>query len=559
MALAFAPTLFAGFLFDDYFNLLNATEAGWSWSRLCHGFVISGTLLNDGWQLPTFEAFVVRYFRPLFLASLLADHALWGLHPWGYHLTNVLLHLGVVAAFYGVLRELLGGQRRPAAYGALLFGVIHFHVPAVGWLSGRTELLPALAMMIALWSYLRFARRGRWPEYALSVAMSAIAFLAKENAAIFPLIALAAWLWVVSRPRPSFLWLLPYFALVAVYGLWRCHILGGFPLPPRSFYYHPPSEPGFIWWVLTKATFLFYNLIFQLPLMFPADLEIKRHPAVLIAMLLVAVAIAAWLFRLIRGNGNDEWRRRGYFAAAWIVIGLLPTAPLLINGLYCYFPTAGLTLLFLAIWSRLIERGRPRWLNRPRWRRATPILVPALFALGLQPGNMLLVLASRTGQRLLDEVAAKVGEPADGLRLYLVDLPAATYPIKSDLKLRWPDRRFEVHILSMSPYLLPGGPAVSRLDQPDARTLRLTTLGRPYLSGLFGFIVFSDGPRDDIKAGKVWPSPYYRTAITENELFGRPPRLCIRQIEFRFNEPLDSADSLFLRFSDGRFEKIAPR
>src|SRR5439155_23733708 len=36
------------------------------------------------------------HYRPVQTLSLMVDYALWGLNPFGYHLTNVLLHLGCV-------------------------------------------------------------------------------------------------------------------------------------------------------------------------------------------------------------------------------------------------------------------------------------------------------------------------------------------------------------------------------------------------------------------------------------------------------------------------------
>ena len=559
IALAHVSSLLADLLTDDYFNVRNALTAGWSWPHLMQGFAIDVSRLHDGWQFPSFAGVTVRYFRPLFLASLLVDHAIWGLQPWGYHLTNILLHLAVVALFYGLLCELLGGRKRIVWFGAFLYGILPCHVAAVGWLSGRTELLPALAMMASLWACLRFARTGRLSLYVLSVATAAVGLLAKENAVILPLIALAAWLWLVPRPRPSAWSLVPYAALVIVYLPLRYWILGGFPLPPPSFYYHSPSEPGFVWWALGKAVCLFYDMVFQLPLAFPFDLVLARHPGVIIALLIPAVGIAEWLLHLIRTDPDISRRRLACFAVAWIVLGLLPTAPLMLFGLYFYFPIGGIILLYLTIWMRLAEGGRPRWLNRKRPRRVLLISVAMLLTFWLEMGNAALIVMGQSARWFVDQIVAEVGKPKQGLRIHIVDLPLLAGPIKDALQLHWPGREFEIHALSITPYLAPVGRPISQLDQLDSQTLRLTALGRPYLSGIIGLIAIGAQHRETIKAGQIWPVRGYRIEITQ-EGRGDPWHMNgFRQFVFHFDEAMASPRNVFLRFVDGKVERIPIR
>jgi hypothetical protein len=559
VAAAYGYSLAGTFLVDDFFNLQNAVEAGWSWNRLERGFVVDVSRFHDGWMTPDLAKIVVKYYRPLFLASLVADHALWGLRPFGYHLTNVLLHLLVVAFLYGVLCEVLNGRRGPAAFGAFLYGLSHFNFGAVGWVSGRTEELPALAMLAALWGFVRFSKTRQWPHYALSVGATVAGLMAKENAIVLPLVLLAAWWWVVPRPRPAVWLLVPHAALAALYLPWRYHVLGGFPLPPLSFYYHPPTEPGFVWWALAKAALVFYALLFQLPLGFPADLALSRAPAITLAMLAVAVLIALWLARVVGGERDDEWRRGGCFAVTWIVLGLLPTAPIFMVGFYFYFPLGGACLLYLVIWHRLIERGHPRWLSRPRLQRAIPVATACLFALVPPTLSWFLVLAGREVGRTIDQVAAQIGEPRDGLRIYGLDVPITGGWAKSALELRWPGRRFEFHILTGSPYFLPAAKPNTRIEQLDARTLRLTATGWPYFSGIFGLLITGEQARDAIRAGNVWPVRGYRIEITQDELFGRRPQRCVRQLVLHFDQPLASPDNVFLQFYARRVEKIEIR
>ena len=50
----------------------------------------------------------VEYFRPLVVVFFAIDRLLYGLHPAGYHLTNLLLHAGTTLLVWGIGRRVLG-------------------------------------------------------------------------------------------------------------------------------------------------------------------------------------------------------------------------------------------------------------------------------------------------------------------------------------------------------------------------------------------------------------------------------------------------------------------
>lgn len=131
--------------------------------------------------------------------------------------------------------------------------------------------------------------------------------------------------------------------------------------------------------------------------------------------------------------------------------------------------------------------------------------------------------------------------------------------MKVALKLRWPGRHFEFHIMSVSPYFGKGPPAISRLEQTDARTLQLTALGWPYWAGADGVLAVGDRGPDKIKAGQVLEARGYRVEIAEVVRAGLFSRNCARRFIFRFDEPLASPGNLFLRYADGQFEKLELR
>ena len=148
--------------------------------------------------------FSPNYWRPVGLLTFFADFQLYGFHPWGYHLSNVLIHALVSALAYLLLRRLLRGIPDWVPFGlAVVFAWHPIHVETVCFIAGRFDLLCTLFYLLALrlalaaWEAETATRR-----VALSVG-GGLAFLlalgSKEMAVTLPLALLACWAWLVKR------------------------------------------------------------------------------------------------------------------------------------------------------------------------------------------------------------------------------------------------------------------------------------------------------------------------------------------------------------------------
>jgi protein O-mannosyl-transferase len=177
---------------------------------------------------PTWPGYV---YRPLPIVSYGLTHALFGLQPWAYHATNVLLNAAVVVLAYVCLLRLVPG---PLAFvTALLFAFHPLHVEVVASIANRTELFTALFGLAALAVLLpaRAAADGpRWQRVALASCLLLLALLAKESALVFlPLAALCLWMardrdWTLLwRDRPV---LVGFATATAVYLVLRVYVLG---------------------------------------------------------------------------------------------------------------------------------------------------------------------------------------------------------------------------------------------------------------------------------------------------------------------------------------------
>lgn len=117
-----------------------------------------------------FTSFYEYNWHPLTMLSLAFDYKFWGLDPFGYHLTNIVIHSGSVALSSIVFARLLEkhwGEGKTsfdgrivvggAAAAALMFGLHPLRVESVVWASERKDVLCVFFFLLTVWLYLRHA------------------------------------------------------------------------------------------------------------------------------------------------------------------------------------------------------------------------------------------------------------------------------------------------------------------------------------------------------------------------------------------------------------------
>jgi len=169
--------------------------------------------LHGLWRI-WFEPGATQQYYPVLHSAFWAEHRLWGDAPLGYHLANVLLHLGAVLLLYRILRLV---SVPGALLGASLFALHPVCVETVAWISEQKNTLSAVFYMAAALAYLRFDGERRWRWYGLGVGLFGLAILSKSVAATLP----AALLVVLWWRRGGLSWrgdvlpLLPWFCMSA--------------------------------------------------------------------------------------------------------------------------------------------------------------------------------------------------------------------------------------------------------------------------------------------------------------------------------------------------------
>jgi hypothetical protein len=352
--LAFLPLLPGGFLADDFVYLARFQALPWAeWPRL---FVQEWS--GGAWGTP------LRELRPVAALSFMSDARLFGAQPLGYQLTNLALHL--IATLCVARLAWLYSEKNSAAtlLAGLLFAVHPAHVEAVGWITGRVDLLGTTGALLYWLAAELFVRGGRRGHLAIAVAMLAFGVFAKELCLFAPL--LLALCWVTTAPRADrSAWarrgavLAGSLAVIAVYAVCR-----------RMAFAHGDSIGYNVWtdepaWH-RQASYASWLAPF---LPFTDHGELKSFPALAVLhglWIALAVVVAAGLAWSI-ARGRRRATQALFFGGGWYFVTVAPlTAVVYHSPRHLYFPSVGLALaLGLACgagrWARVLGAGFVVW------------------------------------------------------------------------------------------------------------------------------------------------------------------------------------------------------
>ena len=192
---------------------------------------VSGPELRtlDGLRRIWFVPRTNQQYYPVLFTSFWLQERLCGDSTTGYHLVNLLLHIGCVVLVLKILRFL----RIPGAeLSAVIFALHPVNVETVAWICERKNTLSALFGLAATLSYLNFDENRRGAEkdgphghgysgYVLAVSFFILGLLSKTAIVALPLV----WLLIFWWKRGAISWrrdvmpVIPFLLLSAATGL----------------------------------------------------------------------------------------------------------------------------------------------------------------------------------------------------------------------------------------------------------------------------------------------------------------------------------------------------
>ena len=161
---------------------------------VCQGITVKGLAWAFGCHASN--------WHPLTWLSHMLDCQLYGLHPGGHHLTNVLLHALTVMALFLVLREMTGALWR-GAFVAAVFAIHPLRVESVAWVAERKDVLSGLFFVLTLGAYVRYTRRASLSRYGLVLLLFGLGLMSKPMLVTLPLVLLLLDYWPLQRMESS--------------------------------------------------------------------------------------------------------------------------------------------------------------------------------------------------------------------------------------------------------------------------------------------------------------------------------------------------------------------
>ena len=312
-----------------------------------------------------------EYYRPLLVASLIFNGIIAGQAPFFYHLTDVLIHLGVALLLYKFLFRVTGLESS-ALFGSLAFAVHPLLLQTVAWIPARND---SLAALFILWYVLALDQALKNPSekkpYGLAALAMALALASKEIAIIIPLIS-GCYVWLVSKEDGKYKTLRRFIPIwIVLLGVW---------LAGRSVALAEASIIN-LQTIFSSVYFSFPAVISYLgKMLFPFDLS--TYPTVSDLRLtfgLIALAVLGFVVLL----SKQKRSRVAGFGAIWFLsflvlslvrVNLQPFAEILEHR--AYLPFIGVLILVLEL-----DWFKTDWL-KSTYRLVFGFAVLAVLALG---------------------------------------------------------------------------------------------------------------------------------------------------------------------------------
>ncbi len=177
----FANSLTGDFVYDDARQIVRNP-------LIQDNSLIGKALTSDVWAFKGDGTLAAsNYWRPTFTAFHILNFRLFGLSPFGWHFLNLLLHAGVCALIFLLLRRWDLSPNLAFAI-SLVFAVHPVHVESVAWISGSPDLLFGASFLGSLWFADKWAaeKTGSF-NLIIALVLYALALGAKEVAMLcFP-------------------------------------------------------------------------------------------------------------------------------------------------------------------------------------------------------------------------------------------------------------------------------------------------------------------------------------------------------------------------------------
>jgi len=297
-----------------------------------------------------------KFYRPLQILSYLPDYFIWGLKPFGFRLTNILLHSASSIILYRIILQ-FGFKRVIALLTALIFAIHPLAIEAVTYISGRGDGLNVLLALLSVHFFLFGNKKG----YFLSVVACFIALLAKENSIILPIIMLIyTLLFLQQKKEKKWAWVAIGSQFMGMIG----YLIFKFTLlPVGNMETLSLIKNATLWERIITGPYILWTYIRLIFWPFPLHMEYLNVEKSLFSIYLVLVGLmaAALVYWGVKKAKNKKWF---IFLLAWFLLGLAPVSQIIlplastVREHWAYFPAIGIYLLIVVSLTEVLAKKK---------------------------------------------------------------------------------------------------------------------------------------------------------------------------------------------------------
>jgi tetratricopeptide (TPR) repeat protein len=375
-AVLFGGTLSAPFTGDDVLVALESPQAYDPSNALKYIFHDLDWMTPedlDGVSDPEDEPSRFGLYRPLLITTFIIDTLLWHQEPFGWRLTNLILHLIAGLLVLGLATHFLGSRIGGLA-AALLFVAHPIHVEAVAsLLSGRAEMLVFISLTASWWLFLAGDKKSGARRWAFDIG-SALLFLlglwSKENAIVLPgILALAGWSMRGQSIRTLIVRLIPHMVIFGIYLAIRLSVIGRVAANDWSIVFGDASTGQIILTMMTVMALYIRLLFLPWPLLHPECYETMPSTVTVLEgvlstiLVLGLIGVSIWLLIRSRKRGRSYFWAFGllFFYGCLVPVSHIVPFRVVMGARFLYLPSLALCLLggFLLVRAFAYRRWLP--------------------------------------------------------------------------------------------------------------------------------------------------------------------------------------------------------
>ncbi|MFC1657926.1 tetratricopeptide repeat protein [Candidatus Omnitrophota bacterium] len=346
----YANSLNSKFLWDDQYLVEENTYIR-SWSNIPKLFT-QDIAAGAGEQF--------NFYRPFQTLTYMIDYSIWKLDVRGYHLSNILFHILASLSIFWLV-NLLFNDKFLSLLTSIFFVVHPVHTEAISYISGRSDPLSVLFLLLCIIFYIKYLNLGRGSWLIFTILSYILAVLSRENSLILPALLL---LYHYSfRKKIKITPFLSILTITLIYIILRFTALRALLSQIDAPYTLVQRIPGFFVAIATYSRLLLMPV--NLHMEYVGRLFGLTHPKVIIGIIIL-FSLLTYMFR---AKNN---RRLEFFCISWFLLTLLPVSNLYPINAYMaehwlYLPSVG--------WFILMAKGLSYFYRNKQWRILALILL----------------------------------------------------------------------------------------------------------------------------------------------------------------------------------------